>query len=648
MTAPASIPPSEPAPGPGRPELGSIRLLARIGRGGMSTVQVGFDREHERFVAVKILFPEVATEERARARFHQESRIYERLRHPNIVGYLGNGEREDGTPYIVLEFVKGTSLRAMMNRVGRLPPGDVLEILEDLTKALDHAHSRGVIHRDIKPQNIILNQDGILKLIDFGIARMAGTSGISTATGQVLATYSYAPPEQNQGKDIDQTADLYALGSLAWEMLVGRRFLTGTSPPQIVLQQTMGPPGPPSAEVPGLPGELDHVVQKLCMPYPEDRYRSAAEVWHALRKLRRTLQGREHSLLYYGDDVHEKWVLAKNAFNNGQLSLAMSLAKYIVKKRDDFAPAHFMLGKLFTERGLPFNASDSFQRALALQPSNADYMLDFSLALLRLGRYQEAHREVLRLLTQDPKDKVAQGFQEVIQESIEVTKAAELEAADASEEAPLWFDTDVEPEGPDVLVRGPPVHPGAMEQVAAAGGGDAPPSLASFPPIDVDRVRQLSRMLPGLGEIHLGETRKGVAVAAFSLFLVATLVALALWTGDSSLLFPARVLVGIPALFGLVLTWRFAPAHAEELARRLHRRGYVARRRDDGDLEISIGHDRGVTEGQVYEVRRAGQLLGEIYIQAVQSHEASGPFKTAHRVLPPPAVGDPVHFLRGP
>lgn len=632
--------------------LGSIRLLHRIGRGGMSTVQVGFDTESQRFVAVKALFPEVAHEERVRARFQQEAKVCQRLDHPNIVSFVSTGERPDGAPYIALEYVKGTSLRELMNKVGRLPPGDVLEILEDLTKALDHAHSRGIIHRDIKPQNIVLNQDGILKLIDFGIAQVSGTSGISTATGQVLATYSYAPPEQNQGKEIDQTADLYSVGALAWEMLVGRRFLTGSSPPQIVLQQTMGPPPPPSESVPGLPEELDELIRKLCMPYPEDRYRSASEVWQALRYMRRVLQDRQHSLTFYGDDLHEKWMLAKNAFNNGQLSLAMSLAKYLSKSHPDFAPAHFMLGKLYAERNLPFNSSDSFQRALELKPGNEDYMLDFSLAMVRLGRYQEANREILRLLAQDPRNRLARGFQTIIQELIEARKAAELDGADDEDEAPLWFDLDPEetPEGARPRPESGPGElplPGILEEASAEGtASPPPPMLESFPCVDIPRALTLSRYLPGLGHFFLGKREEGALLAGFTLLLASLLLGSLLWTPAHWSGRMIQALIGLPAAWGLFLTWRFTPDHTRRLARRLHLRGTVEARTRDGELRINIGRERGVAPRQIYQVLREDQEIGELRIREVEEFGALGVPRILEPTVAPPGVGDRVEFLR--
>lgn len=635
-----------------RRRLGPIRLFHRIGRGGMSTVYVGFHEDLQRFVAVKILFPEVAQEAKSRARFEQEGKVYARLRHPNIISFVESGVDEDDTPFLALEYVEGRSLHELIQDHGTLPPGDVLEVLEELTKALDHAHANGVIHRDIKPNNLIVNQDGILKLLDFGIAQLQGTSGISTATGQVLATYAYAPPEQNQGKEIDKTADFYAMGALAWEMLVGRRFITGNSPPQVVLQQTMGPPPPPSKHVPGLPEGFDLVIRKMCMPYPEDRYRSAGELAQALRELRRSFQGREELLTFYGDEVHEKWIMAKSAYYNEQHSLAASLAQYIVREQDDFAPAHFLIGKLYATRGLAINASDSFRRAIELSPHNEDYQLDFALALYRMGRYPEAQRELLRLLSHNPHNPLAAGFHEVVQEAVQAGKAAELADADELEEAPLWLE-----DGPRPAKQIPATDPGEGLGEAEAtsrpgtltGDNSRLPSVPVFPEVDESRARDVSRLIPGIAHLQLGAPREGVALLVVAAGLLASLFFLLVaWSPASWSAGVLRGLLSLAALAAASQLWSRAPADAYRRARRLNLRGGVTACPSLDRVRVNLGSDRGAEAGQVFELTRDDQVLGTIVLEEVDTYSACGPFVASPVSPGTPAPGDTARLVRDP
>jgi tetratricopeptide (TPR) repeat protein len=509
-----------------------------------------------------------------------------------------------------------------------------------------------VIHRDIKPNNLIVNQDGILKLLDFGIAQLHGASGISTATGQVLATYAYAPPEQNQGKEIDRTADLYSMGALAWEMLVGRRFITGNSPPQVVLQQTMGPPPPPSEQVPGLTEAFDQVVRKLCMPYPEDRYRSASELAQALRTLRRSFQGREELLTFYGDEAHEKWIMAKSAYYNGQHSLAASLAQYITRQQDDFAPAHFLLGKLYAERGLAVNASDSFRRAIELSPRNEDYQLDFALALFRMGRNSEAQRELLRLLSSNPHNQLAAGFYDVVLEAVLEQKAAELADADPLEEAPLWLEDGprpaeeiperATPPGEDPSRISSPSRPGTL-----TGDGPRVAGAPVFPEVDETRAREVSRLIPGIAHLQLGAPREGAALLAAAIGLVLALGFLLIaWSPQGWLDRLLRGALSLAAMAAAAQLWTRAPEDAYRRARRLNLRGGVTACPSLERVRVNLGSDRGAAPGQVFELTRGDQVLGTIVLEEVDTYSASGPFQASPVSGGAPAPGDTARFVR--
>src|SRR5215211_1199587 len=192
---------------------GRYRLDAQVGSGGMSTVYRAFDATLERRVAIKLMHRDIAGDHDQLERFRREARAVAQLSHPHIVGVIDAGE-EDGRPYIVFEYVEGETLKDRIRRMGRLP------IDEAIARALGAAHARGIVHRDIKPQNVLVDEEGSAKVTDFGIARSLDEEGL-TADGRVLGTTDYVSPEQALGHDVDGQSDIYSLGVVLYEMLTG-------------------------------------------------------------------------------------------------------------------------------------------------------------------------------------------------------------------------------------------------------------------------------------------------------------------------------------------------------------------------------------------------------------------------------------------
>src|SRR2546423_7277472 len=178
---------------------GRYRLEARIGRGGMSTVYRAFDTVLERTVAIKLLHREIATDSDQLERFRREARAVAQLSHPHIVGVIDAGE-EDGRPYIVFEYVEGETLKDRIRRLGRLPVDEAIAYAIEIARALGAAHARGIVHRDVKPQNVLIDEQGSAKVTDFGIARSLDDEGL-TADGRVLGTTDYVSPEPALGHD---------------------------------------------------------------------------------------------------------------------------------------------------------------------------------------------------------------------------------------------------------------------------------------------------------------------------------------------------------------------------------------------------------------------------------------------------------------
>ena len=198
---------------------GRYRLDAQVGTGGMSTVYRAFDATLERRVAIKLMHREIASDSDQLERFRREARAVAQLSHPHIVGVIDAGE-DEGRPYIVFEYVEGETLKDRIRRLGRLPVDEAIAYAIEISRALGAAHGRGIVHRDVKPQNVLVDEEGSAKVTDFGIARSMDDSGL-TAEGRVLGTTDYVSPEQALGHDVNGQSDIYSLGIVLYEMLTG-------------------------------------------------------------------------------------------------------------------------------------------------------------------------------------------------------------------------------------------------------------------------------------------------------------------------------------------------------------------------------------------------------------------------------------------
>jgi tRNA A-37 threonylcarbamoyl transferase component Bud32 len=198
---------------------GRYRLDAQVGAGGMSTVYRAFDATLERRVAIKLMHRDIAADSDQLERFRREARAVAQLSHPHIVGVIDAGE-EDNRPYIVFEYVEGETLKDRIRRLGRLPVDEAIAYAIEIARALGAAHARGIVHRDVKPQNVLVDEEGSAKVTDFGIARSMDDSGL-TAEGRVLGTTDYVSPEQALGHDVNGQSDIYSLGIVLYEMLTG-------------------------------------------------------------------------------------------------------------------------------------------------------------------------------------------------------------------------------------------------------------------------------------------------------------------------------------------------------------------------------------------------------------------------------------------
>ena len=270
--------------------VGRYELEELVGSGGMSNVFRAHDRLLERTVALKILHEQYTRDEDYVERFRREARAVAQLTHPNIVTVIDRGE-QDGRQFIVFEFVEGQNLKELSAQ-GPLDPREAIRLTLQVAHALSFAHARGLVHRDVKPQNVLLNDDGQAKVTDFGIARSLDVHGV-TQTGTVLGTSDYIAPEQARGQKVDPKTDIYSLGAVLYELLTGEVPFSGDSFVAVAMRHVSEPPPSVLDHRPDCPVRLDLAIQRAMAKDPADRFASMDELCAELEACLAELDGRD-------------------------------------------------------------------------------------------------------------------------------------------------------------------------------------------------------------------------------------------------------------------------------------------------------------------------------------------------------------------
>jgi serine/threonine-protein kinase len=272
--------------------LNRYKILRKLGSGGMGEVYLAEDISLLRKVALKVIYAHIGASAEFHQRFLREGQLVARLQHPNIVQVYDMQQLPTGQTVLVTEYVEGQSLDQLINKQIHLSLREALRIGIAIAKALEAAHTKSVIHRDIKPSNILITDNGDVKLLDFGIAKLAEDTSIDaiTQTGAMIGTPAYMSPEQIQGLKIDVSTDLYSLGAVMYQMLTGKRYLDSNSMHNLMLKVMTENPPPPSVLNSSIPPELDEIILKSLEKDPKNRFSNATELTSELEVILNSLE----------------------------------------------------------------------------------------------------------------------------------------------------------------------------------------------------------------------------------------------------------------------------------------------------------------------------------------------------------------------
>lgn len=361
-------------------------VLATLGTGGMSEVYLGYDFQAARLVALKRLAAPLAESERVLRSFLREGELLLRLRHPSILRIHELSRDDDGTAQMVLEYVHGLHVGRLLRRPGPVPVRTAVRILEDAAGGLGNAHRQGVVHRDVKPQNIIWKPQGRAVVIDFGIAQSDRPDEVD-ANLDALGTLAYASPEQRQGEPVDARTDVWSLGAVAYELLTGRRATPLGSRQEMLRSRSDDLPHLRELR-PEVPGPLAELVTAMLEDYREERLESLTRVLVELGKMRASM---DESLreLCFGTEIDRQLDLAFWSWDQGEGVRAREILGEVVRAVGPRDPArvHQLRARFAEQEGRPEVAREEYRKALDYAPEAVDLYLEHATLLLRMAKF---------------------------------------------------------------------------------------------------------------------------------------------------------------------------------------------------------------------------------------------------------------------
>ena len=365
-------------------------VIAALGEGGMSQVFLAYDLHQARLVALKFLLGMHAQSPKAVARMRREGEIYRTLRHASILEVLDVAGARGVAVYLVLEFLRGRTLDEVIAEAGgptAVP--QAVHVLEDVGSALNLAHRNQVVHRDIKPQNIMVGPDGRSTVYDFGIAR-AQDDLINTQVGSILGTMTYAAPEQRVGKPTDHRADIFSLGAILYEMVTGRRVIEPGSYKEMVQAETAFLPAPSEVN-PKVPEVFGAMIRRMIEDDPGARYQDLKSVLIELGLMRLKLDKKERRALF-GSTAEQRLDEVQRAFRYEEIRKAEALIEELAARPPPSIGAEIfhLKSQIELQLGDPGRGLRSLEMAVEYEPSNLENLLDLALLLLRMGKVERA------------------------------------------------------------------------------------------------------------------------------------------------------------------------------------------------------------------------------------------------------------------
>jgi serine/threonine protein kinase len=267
--------------------IAEYQIVKKLGEGGMGEVYLAVHSELGQRIVIKSLHRQLLTDGEMRERFVREAETMSRMSHPNILKIYNLLDTDRGV-FILMEFLEGENFEDLLNRVGRVSPLAAIELMIPVLSGMEYSHHQGVIHRDIKPANLMVLHDGGVRVLDFGIAKLADRPGL-TRIGMTLGTATYMSPEQHMGKELTEAADIYSLGVTLFEMCTGRLPFEAENTKGLIRKVLVDPPPSPRVYLPDIPVTLETMILKCLAKKPEERYQSAAELEAALIAVRDAL-----------------------------------------------------------------------------------------------------------------------------------------------------------------------------------------------------------------------------------------------------------------------------------------------------------------------------------------------------------------------